>query len=109
MPVLDTSELIERLKRGEEVADDKTVVSLVEYPKASGHPLFKGSVLFPKVEDYITAFNIQCELLRIERPKSFSDLIVAAICINRGEKLITRDKDFTDIARVSGLNVEIIQ
>jgi len=35
MPVLDTSELIERLKRGEEVADDITVVSLVEYPKVS--------------------------------------------------------------------------
>jgi len=107
MVVLDTSVVIDKVRKQEEVRENITVVTLTEYPKISGHPLFKGRVYFPTEQDYIAAFNIQRESYRRGKPKSFADLIIAAICINRREKLITKDDNFRDIAEVSELNVEI--
>ena len=40
------------------------------------------------------------------RPKPFSDLLIAAICINRNEELITNDEDFKDIANISNLKLK---
>jgi len=37
--------------------------------------------------------------MRIGEPKSFADLLVASICVNRDEELITKDTDFLDIAK----------
>jgi len=109
MVVLDTSVLIDKLRHGEEVRENITVVSLIEYPKVSGHPLFKGTVYFPTLDDFVRAFQIQKELLKKGKPKSFADLVIAAICINRGELLLTKDEDFGDIAEVSELKVKIIR
>ncbi len=44
----------------------------------------------------------------VGKPKSFADLLIASICINRGEELITKDEDFLDIAKVSNLKVKIV-
>jgi len=82
---------------------------LIEYPKISGHPLFKGKVYLPTIEDYVLAFNIQKELYRRGKPKSFSDLVITAICINRKEKLITKDKNFKDIKEVTNIDVEVLE
>jgi len=35
------------------------------------------------------------------KPQAFADLLVAAIAINRGEELITRDKDFVYIRQAA--------
>ncbi|MHA1581768.1 MAG: DNA-binding protein, partial [Candidatus Baldrarchaeia archaeon] len=107
--VLDTSEVIERIKRRKTITENITIVSLIEYPKISGHPLFKGKVYLPTIEDYVLAFNIQKELYRRGKPKSFSDLVITAICINRKEKLITKDKNFKDIKEVTNIDVEVLE
>ena len=109
MVVLDTSEVIERIKRRKTITENITIVSLIEYPKISGHPLFKGKVYLPTIEDYVLAFNIQKELYRKGKPKSFSDLVITAICINRKEKLITKDKNFKDIKEVTNIDVEVLE
>ena len=36
MVVLDTSEVIERIKRRKTITENITIVSLIEYPKISG-------------------------------------------------------------------------
>jgi predicted nucleic acid-binding protein len=41
------------------------------------------------------------------KPKPFSDLLIAAICINRDEELVTKDKDFRDIAETSNLKINL--
>ena len=38
MVVLDTSVVIDRVRKQEEVKENITVVTLTEYPKISGHP-----------------------------------------------------------------------
>ncbi|WP_290726625.1 PIN domain-containing protein [Archaeoglobus sp.] len=42
------------------------------------------------------------------KAKTFADLLIASICINRNEELITKDEDFLDIAKVSDLKVKMI-
>jgi hypothetical protein len=57
MVVLDTSEVIERVKKGKSITENITIGALIEYPKISGHPLFKGKVYLPTDEDYVMAFD----------------------------------------------------
>jgi len=70
---------------------------------------FTGDVIFPKIKDFFTAYKLQEKLLKLGKPKSFADLLIAAIRVNRQEKLVTKDEDFLDIAEISTLNVEIIK
>ena len=49
------------------------------------------------------------KLRKIGKPKPFSNLPIAAICINRNEKLITKDINFKDIAEVSKLKVKVLK
>jgi hypothetical protein len=53
--------------------------------------------------DFQVAFEIQKKLISLGKMKGFSDLIIAAICIRKGELLITKGSDFTDIASSSSL------
>ena len=108
MVVLDTSVIIERVKRKEEIIENITAVTFVEYPKIVYYRKFYGKVLFPDIQDFILAYNIQNKLVKLGKAKSFADLLIASICINRNEELITKDKDFLDIANVSDLKVRII-
>jgi predicted nucleic acid-binding protein len=62
-------------------------------------------VVFPVYEDYIVAHRLQQTLVGLGKPQAFSDLLVAAVAINRGDVLATRDGDFEVIgeaARSSG-------
>ena len=68
-----------------------------------------GDIIFPTFGDFILAHRLQLRLMSIGKPKGFADLLIASICINRGERLLTRDRDFLDIAEVSDLQVEIIE
>jgi len=47
------------------------------------------------------AIELQVKLRARGKPKPFSDLLIAAICINRDEELVIKDTDFEDIAEVS--------
>jgi len=70
---------------------------------------FNGNIIFPTEEDYILAHKLQLELLKIGAQKPIPDLLIASICINRDEELITKDEDFLDISKVSNLKVKIIR
>jgi len=58
--------------------------------------------------DIKLAINLQIKLRKLGRQKPIADLLIAAICINRNEELITRDKDFLDIAEISDLKVKLV-
>ncbi len=55
------------------------------------------------------AIELQRRLRKVGKTKPFADLLIALICINRKEELITKDRDFLDIAEVSNLKVKIIE
>jgi predicted nucleic acid-binding protein len=82
--------------------EDITAVTLVEYPKIVYYKHFSGGVIFPIYEDYIVAHRLQLALIGLGKPQAFSDLLVAAVAINRGEELATRDRDFDVIAEAAG-------
>jgi len=67
-------------------------------------------VVFPVYEDCIVAHRLQLVLIGLGKPQAFSDLLVAAVAINRGEELATRDNDFDVIgeaARILGLLLKV--
>jgi len=92
-----------------EITDDITVVTLVEFPPILEYAGFKGQIIIPSVEDYFTAYRLQKKLRQLGKPKSFPDLLIAAICINRGEELVTKDEDFLDISAMSELKLRFMQ
>jgi len=100
MEVLDTNLLIEG-KRGL-----TTIFSVIEYPPAS-----KGNrVLFPKREDFLKSIEIMVKLREIGKPAPAIDVLIAAICIRRDLKLLTKDKHFLFIKEVEPeFRVEIVE
>ena len=108
MVVLDTNVVIERIKRRDDIKENITAVTFVEYPKIVYYKKFYGKVLFPDIADFILAHKTQNKLVKLGKAKTFADLLIASICINRNEALITKDEDFLDIARVSSLKVKIV-
>ena len=109
MVILDTSVVIERFKGNEEIIENITVVTLIEFPKISGYKLFEGSVYFPTIDEYALAFELQKKLYERGKPKAFSDLVIASISIKRAEELIAKDNDFKSIAEVSNLNLIVLE
>lgn len=105
MSVIDTSLLIERVNEGKIVNEDITFITLIEYPMITEYKKFSGDVIYPEKEDLDLALELQNKLRKKGRMKNASDLIIAAICINDNEELLTNDGDFDDIADVSDLKV----
>ena len=113
MAILDTSATIIRWKNKEYIADNITVVTMIEFPRILDYEKFRGSIYFPLLEEYKLAYNLQKELYKLGKPKAFADLVIAAIAINRGEKIVTKDTDFLEIAEAAKklnktLQVELI-
>lgn len=52
------------------------------------------------------AAEIRAELLRLGRAKSHLDIMIAGIALQGSHALVTRDRDFEEIAETLGLNVE---
>ena len=101
MTILDTSIAIDRVRERKPIWEDITAVTLVELPRIIYYKQFHGGIIFPIRDDFILAHRIQLELLRIGKPQAFADLLVASIALNRGEELVTRDRDFLDIRRAA--------
>lgn len=89
--VLDTNLLIEG-KTGL-----TTAFNIAEYPKA---PEAEIEILWPTKEDHLTAIDIMVALLKDGTPLPAIDVLIAAVCINRGFKLMTKDNHFKAIASV---------
>ena len=47
MTVLDTNILIEKVRRREEIREDITVVSIVEFPQILAYRKFSGRIVYP--------------------------------------------------------------
>lgn len=109
MVVLDTNVILDRIKGRSNIRENVTVVSVIEFPLILKYVKFKGKVYYPKLEDFKKAYKIQEKLYQIGNMKNFADLLIATICINKVEKLVTKDTDFKDIAEASHLEVEILK
>ena len=109
MVVVDTIVIIDRNRERSDIEENIAVITVIEYPLILNYIKFKGKVYYPKLEDFKTAYKIQEKLYQAGKMKSFADLLLAAICINRREKLVTKDTDFQNIAETSDLNVEILK
>jgi tRNA(fMet)-specific endonuclease VapC len=55
----------------------------------------------------IRAAEIRAELIRLGRSKGHVDVMIAGIAAQGGHSLVTRDRDFQQIAVATGLTVEI--
>ncbi|MCD6593913.1 DNA-binding protein [Candidatus Bathyarchaeota archaeon] len=69
-----------------------TVVLIMEFPQVLTYRKFSGRIVYPMPEDYELAYKLQLKLMKAGKPKPFSDLLIAAICINRNEELLTTTK-----------------
>jgi hypothetical protein len=107
MNVIDTSLLTERIKEGKPIHEDIILISLIEYPTLLEYSGFHGKTIEPELVDLKFAHELQKRLAARGRMKGAADLIIAATCIHLGAKLLTRDRDFEDIRKVSDLNVII--
>ena len=88
----DTNKLIEAYKSNKDIQGYTTIFNLIEFPKALELDLI---VLYPSKSDYNLALKISTELLKIGKPVPAIDVIISAISINRGLKLVTKkDKHF---------------
>jgi len=107
--ILDTSIVIDRVNLREPFREDIRVVTLVEYHRIVYYKHSHGGVIFPIMQDFILAHKLQLELLKIGKPQAFSDLLIAAVVINRGGELITRDQDskyISDVAETLGYSMK---
>ncbi|RLI76365.1 DNA-binding protein [Archaeoglobales archaeon] len=109
MPVLDTNVLIDKIRRSEKINENITEITVLEYPPILKYSKFYGRIYYLKRTDLNLALKIQTNLRKIGAQKPIPDLLIASICINRDEELITKDEDFLDIAKVSNLKVRIIR
>ena len=101
----DTNKLIEAYKSNKDIQGYMTIFNLIEFPKALELDLI---VLYPSKSDYNLALKISTELLKIGKPVPAIDVIISAISINRGLKLVTKDKHFLFIKDViKDFNVQI--
>lgn len=105
MPVIDTSLLIERVSEGKPIAEDVCFITVIEFPTLLEYRKFTGEILYPALQDMELALELQQRLKDIGRMKGSSDLIIAALCINSDEALLTLDSDFKEISRASSLKV----
>lgn len=97
--ILDTSIVIEKVKKKEEINENITSITLIEYPPIKDYEKFKGKIYFINEKDQIQAIIIQTKLRELGHPTSVGDLLIASICINRNEILLTKDKDFLIIQK----------
>ena len=89
--ILDTSSAIEKQE------GVITVFTIIEHPPCSDKYF---DILFPDTDDYVVALEIASDLRRQGTPVGAVDILIAAMCINRGAKLVSLDKDFEKIQRV---------
>jgi len=100
--------VIDRVKGKMKIDEDVTIVTLVEFPSLLEYVKFQGNVIYPIRSDLDLAVELQRKLRNTGKPKPLSDLLIAAICINRNEELLTKDRDFQEIADISNLKVKVV-
>ncbi len=108
MSVLDTSVLIDKIKNNSDIRENITEITVLEFPPIIKYSKFHGRIYYLKRSDLNLALKIQINLRKIGAQKPIPDILIAAICINRNEELVTKDEDFADISRVSDLKIRLV-
>ncbi|MBI4163563.1 MAG: PIN domain-containing protein [Candidatus Aenigmarchaeota archaeon] len=83
--ILDTSVAIEKEE------GTITLFTVIEYPPSTTK-LFQ--IIIPEGLDYLKAVEVATKLRAIGKPIGAIDIIIAAMCLNRSAKLVTKDSDF---------------
>jgi len=109
LAILDTSIIIEKLKNNEQISDNITEVSAIEYPPILSYGKFNGKIFLIQRKDVLLALELQIKLRETGKPKGLSDLLIAAISINRQEELLSSDEDFEDIVKICNLKLKIVK
>lgn len=79
----------------------------MEYPKCLE---YSTDVIYPDANDYAIAIELSRKLYQIGKQVGAIDILIASMCINRGLKLKTKDKDFNSIVQVEkSFQVEIVK
>ena len=82
-----------------------TIFNIIEYPTA----FQRNVILFPERADFDKAVDISLRLRLKGNMIGAVDVIIASMCINRGLKLVTKDKDFNYVKEVDkNFKVEIL-
>ncbi len=97
--IYDTSVLIEKMRDGvTELQGFTTILNLIEFPKAL---TIKGlDIIIPGKDDYDRSFEISILLLESGTPIPTIDIVLAAVAINRGLNLETRDRHFEYVHKI---------
>ncbi len=93
----DTNKLIELYKKKESVSGYTTILNVIEFPKALE---FNLTIIYPSKSDYRLAIKISTELLKIGKPIPAVDILISAIAINNGLRVVTLDKRFLLVKEV---------
>ena len=104
----DTSRLTEEYRSGvRRLMDFTTVLNIVEFPKAL--ELSGLNILYPTRVDYSLAIQVSKELLKLGKPIPAIDVIVAAVALNNGLTVKTKDHHFTLIKDVKpGFKIQLL-
>ncbi|WP_233437686.1 DNA-binding protein [Candidatus Korarchaeum cryptofilum] len=78
MPVLDTNILIEKIRRNEEIWENITEVTVLEYPPVLKYLKFYGKIYYLR-RPLNLALKIQIGLRKLGAQKSIPDILIASI------------------------------
>lgn len=106
--IVDTNVIIDRYRSDEEIPENISIVSSIEFPPVLESDLFEGEVYTLTSEDQVLAVKFQRKLRSEGKAVPAPDLLIAAVAINRDEKLVTNDEDLEQISSVSELDTENI-
>lgn len=106
--IADTNVIIDRYKSNEEISENISIVSSMEFTPVLNSELFQGEVYTLTSEDQVLAVKIQKKLRNQGEAVPAPDLLIAAAAINRDEKIVTNDKDFEQISSVSDLSIKSV-
>jgi len=98
--ILDTSSVIRRVSQGREVEGNITSITLIEYPPVRTYDKFHGRIYFLTEADQLRAASLQGKMRALGKPMGAANLLIAAVCLNRDEELLTMDEDFLSILEV---------
>ena len=93
----DTNVIIEAVKSGEKLKGYTTILNVIEFPKALTLDL---TVINPSLDDYLLSVKISQAMVEKGTPVPAVDVVVAAVALNRGLTLVSRDKHFLFIREV---------
>jgi predicted nucleic acid-binding protein len=102
-------ELLDRaLAEGQLSMPAPVLAELLSDPKIDQgvvHDLLQLPLLEPTADFWVRAGRLRAAVLARQRKARLADALIAQLCVDRGAKLITRDRDFRAFAEAAGLEL----